>query len=134
MKTKSGTTKFYNFSQNNSGGNFIDDNTISVNVLIEALDYKDANDRAENKGIYFNGCEDDRDCPCCGDRWCPKSPYSEKINTYDTFASIEDAKKSLLDTTGMFMKWSDKAAIIYYIDGTKEILYYDADKSKKSKK
>lgn len=64
-------TKFFKFHQNNSGGSFeIDDKRgIGVNVWIEALDWSDANHRAENIGIYFDGCEDGRDCDCCGDRW-----------------------------------------------------------------
>ena len=60
---------FYTYSQNNSGGSFIVDDTVCQYVIIEADDYALANDLAEYKGIYFNGCDDDIDCPCCGDRW-----------------------------------------------------------------
>lgn len=64
-------TKFFEFDQNNSGGSFdIDDKRgIGPRVWIEALNAADANQRAEQIGIYFNGCETGGDCPCCGDRW-----------------------------------------------------------------
>ena len=64
-------SKFYNFSQNNSGGFFNNNHSagIGVLVIIEALNADDANDRAEEIGIYFDGCDDNIDCDCCGDRW-----------------------------------------------------------------
>ena len=58
--------KFYTFSQNNSGGFFTGP---AEYVIIEAQDAQDANRRAEEAGLYFNGCESGSDCPCCGDRW-----------------------------------------------------------------
>lgn len=63
--------KFFSYSQNNSGGKFIinDKRGIGPEVWVEAENADDANQRAEDIGIYFNGCDDDRDCPCCGDRW-----------------------------------------------------------------
>jgi len=62
---------FYNFRQNNSGGGFIIDEKagISVTVIIEADNAEDANSKALDIGLYFDGCDDGRDCPCCGDRW-----------------------------------------------------------------
>jgi hypothetical protein len=64
-------TKFYTFSQNNSGGSFINDDETGISefVIIEAHNESEANERAENIGIYFNGCADYIDCDCCGDRW-----------------------------------------------------------------
>ena len=64
-------TKFYSFSQNNSGGHFDIDEKRGINeyVIIEALNSNHANDRAEEIGLYFSGCDDGYDCPCCGDRW-----------------------------------------------------------------
>lgn len=59
--------KFFTFSQNNSGGVFTGD---AEYIIIEAESAEDANRRAEATGIiYFNGCDKDLDCPCCGDRW-----------------------------------------------------------------
>lgn len=67
------TTKFYHFSQNNSGGMFDIEPSrgIGVDVWIEAVDADHANSRAEQIGLYFNGVEDGSDCECCGDRWYP---------------------------------------------------------------
>ena len=71
MPTATVTTKFYTFIQNNSGGSFDHDPDagIGYRVAIEALNAKDAARRAEDIGIYFNGCDTGQDCSCCGDRW-----------------------------------------------------------------
>lgn len=63
--------KFYIFNQNNSGGSFHHDSIagIGYDVCIEAENAKEANIKAESIGLYFNGCENDIDCGCCGDRW-----------------------------------------------------------------
>jgi hypothetical protein len=60
---------FYDFRQNNSGGRFVRSDKLDMFVIVEADTVDEANERAERLGIYFNGCDDDRDCPCCGDRW-----------------------------------------------------------------
>lgn len=73
MTKEAAQAKFYMFSQNNSGGAFDFDETagIAPTVIIEALSYEDANERAEKLGLYFNGVENNIDCECCGDRWYP---------------------------------------------------------------
>lgn len=65
--------KFFKFRQNNSGGHwYIDDEVgLGPNVWIEANSPKDANRRAEDLGIYFDGVATGNDCECCGDRWSP---------------------------------------------------------------
>ena len=60
---------FYHFDQNNSGGRFHNDDRVCNHVIIEARYASEANSRAEGLGIYFDGVENDIDCPCCGDRW-----------------------------------------------------------------
>jgi hypothetical protein len=60
---------FYTFYQNNSGGNFTVNNTVAEYVIIEAEDSNDANNKAEEIGIYFDGVIAEIDCDCCGDRW-----------------------------------------------------------------
>ena len=72
-------TKFYTYNQNNSGGHFEHkpDNGIGKYVIIEADSAKEANDKAEEIGLYFDGCESGRDCDCCGDRWYSKDDDSE---------------------------------------------------------
>lgn len=59
-------TKFYTYRQNNSGGFF---HAPAITVILEAFDYEDANRRAREADLYFNGCDSRRDCSCCGDRW-----------------------------------------------------------------
>lgn len=64
--------KLFRFRQNNSGGNFIVNDTVDVNVVIEAESADQANEIATRYlGIYFNGVDNERDCSCCGDRWLP---------------------------------------------------------------
>ena len=80
------STRFYHFSQNNSGGSFdVQPNEgIDVNVIIEAPSAPEANTIAEGIGIYFNGCSTGIDCSCCGDRWYKVDYYegSEKPGIY----------------------------------------------------
>lgn len=62
---------FYTFNQNNSGGSFDfdDERGITQYVIIEADNLDEALTIAESIGLYFDGVENDLDCPCCGDRW-----------------------------------------------------------------
>ena len=62
---------YFLYKQNNTGGFFdIDtDEGISEYVIIEAKNTSEANTKAEEIGIYFNGVEKEKDCECCGDRW-----------------------------------------------------------------
>ena len=66
-------TKFFTFSQNNSGGSFDHNSDAGIGyiVCVEAADADHANSRAKSIGLYFDGCADGIDCPCCGDRWYP---------------------------------------------------------------
>lgn len=57
------------YDQNNSGGSFDLNENISHRVVIEAESSYEASEIAESLGIYFNGCNEGMDCPCCGDRW-----------------------------------------------------------------
>lgn len=63
--------KFYQFSQNNSGGKFIIDPIRGIGsiVIIEAINKQDAINKALKIGIYFEGVDQGLDCACCGDRW-----------------------------------------------------------------
>jgi hypothetical protein len=62
---------FYCYNQNNSGGSFSYDKHKGIGyfVIIEADNADDANRRAEDIGLYFDGCDNGEDCQCCGDRW-----------------------------------------------------------------
>jgi hypothetical protein len=63
---------FYHYSQNNSGGSFYIDHRVAHHVIIEADTAEQANQIAESKGLYWNGCDLGLDCDCCGDRWYPQ--------------------------------------------------------------
>lgn len=80
---------FFTFRQNNSGGAFDIDDSVDRFVIIEASNSDEANNRALDIGIYFNGCDNEIDCPCCGDRWFPvwKDDATESPEIYGDFAS-----------------------------------------------
>jgi hypothetical protein len=91
--------KFYTFHQNNSGGSFDINDDVACEVIIEATDSDHANSRAESVGIYFNGCADEIDCSCCGDRWSEvresdgfdePTIYDEPVLVYDPFVGKDN--------------------------------------------
>lgn len=78
MKTQFKITKFFEYIQNNSGGEFHIDKKRGIGeiVIIEAVNADHANRIAERKGLYFNGVDEGKDCDCCGDRWYPQTRHS----------------------------------------------------------
>lgn len=62
---------YFEFRQNNSFGHFEHDPHLGIGhcVYVEGDNADDANMRAKEIGLYFNGCDLGIDCPCCGDRW-----------------------------------------------------------------
>jgi len=62
---------FFAYHQNNSGGSFRVNDSVTEFVIIEADSADAANAAAIDIGIYFNGVREGIDCDCCGDRWCP---------------------------------------------------------------
>ena len=77
---------WYEYSQNNSGGSFVirPQFGIGPRVWIEAASPEEADERALNLGIYFNGVEDGHDCDCCGDRWYPQWDDGEEYPAIDS--------------------------------------------------
>lgn len=73
---------FFAYDQNNSGGSYsIDENQgIGKVVVIEAENASDANEKAEEIGLYFDG---KHDCECCGNRWWKKYNDDEMIEFDD---------------------------------------------------
>lgn len=61
--------KFYEITQNNSGGTFVTNDKLCHRLFIEANDQTEAKIKAEYLGCYWDGVANGRDCPCCGDRW-----------------------------------------------------------------
>ena len=61
--------KFYEISQNNTGGSFITNDKLCHRLFIEANSSTEADSIAEDLGCYWNGVAEGSDCSCCGDRW-----------------------------------------------------------------
>ena len=96
---------FFDYRQNNSGGSFITNCDVDVFVIIEAESAAEADDRAQDIGIYFDGCDSGFDCPCCGDRWYRAYEGEEVPSLYGQ--PVEQFKKSYGEI------------IIHYLDGRK---------------
>lgn len=61
--------KFYEFSQTNSGGYFKHDDHLTHWMIIEADNQEEAEKKAFDMGVYYDGVREGVDCACCGDRW-----------------------------------------------------------------
>lgn len=98
---------WYHYRQNNSGGSHEYDASrgTSVNVYIEADSADEANERASEIGLYFDGVEGDMDCSCCGDRWYSASEYDGQD---DDFEPPTEDEALLIDENARFtpMKWA----------------------------
>jgi hypothetical protein len=79
MAKKEAGLKFYEYSQNNTGGSFVTDDKLCHRLFIEANSSTEADEIAEGFGCYWNGVDEGSDCPCCGDRWY--SGYVVDIST-----------------------------------------------------
>lgn len=122
------TYEWYEFDQNNSGGSFIQNDDVANRVLIQAASVKEANVKAEDIGIYFDGCRYGRDCDCCGDRWDEAYRAMGSFVTYGSYqsgypktehANVRDYAQAVADND----MWADEAkpsVIVYYADGTVE--------------
>jgi len=108
-------TRFYNYRQNNSGGSFELNDSVSYNVIIEANSGAEADERAEEIGMYFNGCENDMDCPCCGDRW-----YSAQGEEGDATPLL--FKKPAEEHFECWAKLGDVYCYVYYLNGEVQAL------------
>ena len=107
-------TKFYPFFQNNSGGRFDvnHEKGISEVVIIEAENEGEANERAESIGLYFNGCVDDIDCDCCGDRWSEVEEWEGTDNPIEIVSSYRaQAYIHYIDETIKQVKLEDETKI-----------------------
>lgn len=96
-------TLFYVFNQNNSGGGFSGYHTI----IVEARNTTEANRKAKNHGVYFNGVDKDLDCDCCGDRWFHATEYNAFITREGVLKEYEylkgEGKVLLVDVNGSTM-------------------------------
>lgn len=106
---------FYTFDQNNSGGSFVfEKDKLSKYVVIEAQSPKVAKALAEDLGIYFDGCENGRDCECCGDRW-----YEPWLEAGDILPTIngQDVTDGVLNTCYTTWMAPNPEGYIHYLDG-----------------
>jgi hypothetical protein len=94
-------SKYYHYSQNNSGGDFVFDEDLTLNVVIEAESTEHADERAERLGIYFDGVPKGRDCECCGDRWDRTFEHDGRDFPHVYGESVADgvANRQLIDWT-----------------------------------
>lgn len=102
-------SKFYYYSQNNSGGFFDGDYHY---VYIEADNETESDKIAEESpevNIYFDGCSNGYDCDCCGDRWYRAYDFLtedemilELCKTPDTFHTRQGMKKIIIYKNGKF--------------------------------
>lgn len=123
---------FYEWDQNNSGGSFVVDDKLCHIVIIEADTLDEAEQKAFDMGVYYNGCSDGIDCDCCGDRW--DQPYEEvklpadySENTYGegkNFLKVTGRVEIILDTIEVYAQrkadkwgWTTPDVRIYYKNG-----------------
>ena len=99
---------YYTYSQNNSGGTYDVDTRVTFHVIIQAFDSNQADARAEEIGIYFNGVSSGRDCGCCGDRWNFASHGTFKPEIYG-----EDAHTA----NNMWSNPGDVFCRVYHLNG-----------------
>ena len=97
-------TKFYEFTQTNSGGYFDVDENVCHRVIIEAMDKKHTVALFEPMIENQSGS-----CPCCGDRWSPEyadeiklEEYKEKGYPIGVYSHYKDAEKRWFKLYGEF--------------------------------
>jgi hypothetical protein len=121
---------FYEFNQNNSGGSFFYDEQAGIShvVIVEADTAAQANAKAQDIGIYFDG---DGDCPCCGDRWYSVWRDEDGDDEPTIYGQpVEDYVASEGSGTSGFpgIKWMKGYEIfVHYADGSMK-MYWKGDK------
>jgi hypothetical protein len=93
-------TRFYSFQQNNSGGYYAVDDTVAEVVIFEADSAEDANNRAEEKGVFDYGF-----CECCGERFGRQ--WSDEKGYKSVKAAVKEAS---------WMR-QDRQVRVHYKDG-----------------
>jgi hypothetical protein len=102
--------KFFMYSQNNSGGNFIVNDEVTHFMIFEAHSPEEADVLAEKHGVYFDGCDSGIDCSCCGDRWSRSWDGGEdKPNLYG---------KPIEEYDGPFLPTDKPFCRVSYLDGS----------------
>jgi hypothetical protein len=110
-------TRFFTFGQNNSGGGFDLTDDVTHYVIVEAENAHAANAKLESIGGYFNGCEADIDCYCCGDRWYAKG--DEEAGEPVPLIWGQTPAEYVADRSFLWMP-EGKEVVVHYADGRKE--------------
>lgn len=98
-------TKFFHFRQNNSGGYFIENDDVAQNLIVEAVNAKDA----ELKMLDITASHS-KYCSCCGKRWSSWIDDEDGTNEPTVFGEKLDE--------------SCGSTIIYFFDGKREKINY----------
>lgn len=100
-------TRFWHYSQNNSGGYFLG----PTDVIVEATSSDDADERASASGLVDFGAEY---CECCGSRW--------------SFAFMDDGDPEPMIHSTPIEKVSkdyfrERATVVYMDGSTREYVF-----------
>lgn len=106
--------KWYSYSQNNSGGSFIENENICEWMLIEANTADEAN-QIMTDIVDSNDAWDY--CPCCGERW---DINMDESDGHDVPSIWEEPISEVLADSFR------SRAILYYLDGKKEEYIFKA--------
>lgn len=109
---------FWLWDQHNSGGAFIMDDDLAHRVYIEADSFEEAEAKAMDLGVYYEGVAEGYDCDCCGDRWYRPTELKFPIqwNEQRAFYDVEPYAEYLKKMYG----WGPIDYHIYYKDGSKK--------------
>jgi len=110
-------TRFFTYGQNNSGGVFDLTDDVTHWVIVEAEDSDSANAKLEHLGGYFDGCENGRDCSCCGDRWYAK--WEDDLGFPEPTIWGQTPAEYVADRSFLWMP-EGKEVVVHYADGRKE--------------
>lgn len=116
------TLKWYAWNQNNSGGEFHVNDNVAHRLFIEAYSEEEADRKAQDLGVYYNGVDDGFDCDCCGDRWYSPEKLEFPINWGGpVFNNIHEYAGYMADNYG----WTEPDGYLYYYDGMKAAVHSD---------
>lgn len=118
---KTAGTKFYTFTQNNTGGFFKSkEGKFGYALVVEATCARKANGKARALGLYFDGVRSGIDCECCGDRWSKVS--IEDGQTEPCYYSTP-IKEAAADTRPLG-RWWNLPIYVHYLNGRVEKYTY----------
>lgn len=128
--------KWFEYRQNNSGGSFVQNDSVGIHVFIEAESAAWANQKALTVGIYFDGCSTGADCSCCGDRWnqAYDSDHEDdhmdepKLYDYDAEKMVPVPREGGETVFKRYSIRSSGSIHMYHADGTHETVRFEDNK------